>query len=135
MTAVKATVAGERKVLARFRKLPLDVRRQVRPSIVSGAEDIRDMAQRFAPIDDGDLRDSIVTRRGDHELAELVTAGNRQAFYARFVEFGTPTRSATPYFFPSYRALRRRVRARIAQAVRRAIRGSPSIKSGLPERS
>ena len=44
--------------------------------------------------------------------------------YASWVEFGTKHSAANPFFWPSYRALRRRVMGRIMRAIRKAIRES-----------
>lgn len=77
-----------------------------------------------------------------------IYAGGGDAFYARFVEFGTqshtiraknapalhlhggifveevqhPGSNAQPFFYPAYRALRRRVRGRITRQMKKAIR-------------
>ena len=50
-----------------------------------------------------------------------IYAGDGAAFYARFQEFGTKDMPASPFFYPIWRIWRRRVRSRIAAAVRRAI--------------
>ena len=42
--------------------------------------------------------------------------------YASWVEFGTKRSAANPFFWPSYRALRRRVMGRIMRAIRKAIK-------------
>jgi HK97 gp10 family phage protein len=85
-------------------------------------------------------------RRPGDGLRITVYAGNDKAFYARWVEFGTnphnvasgggtkagkrslasggglghPGSSAKPFFFPAYRANRKRVRARITRATNAA---------------
>jgi HK97 gp10 family phage protein len=71
---------------------------------------------------------------GDPDLTVTIHAGNAKAFYAAFVEFGTsayiaggkfkgahvPARPAQPFFYPAYRANKRRVKARITRATTRA---------------
>jgi HK97 gp10 family phage protein len=120
------------KVLKRFSALPADIRAKVRPAVVNGAEEIAALSRQFVPVSQhgshgnppGTLRDSIQTRDGDHDLAREVVAGSKAAFYARWVEFGTVEEQLThPFFFVAFRAMKRRVRRRIANAVRRAIRG------------
>jgi HK97 gp10 family phage protein len=73
---------------------------------------------------------------GDPDLTVRVVAGNAEAWYARLVEFGTaphenkgkfagtdhPGTKAQPYFFPAVRALRRRVKARITRATKKAVK-------------
>lgn len=47
---------------------------------------------------------------------------NEGAFYARFVEFGTPDAPKQPFFFPAYRMLRSKLRGRLSRAVGKAIK-------------
>ena len=54
--------------------------------------------------------------------AAMVTAGNKKAYYAAMVEFGTERTTAQPYFYPSYRANRKRVKARASRAMSKAIK-------------
>lgn len=63
-----------------------------------------------------------------------IYAGNAKAFYARFVEFGTaahtaggmfegatiPAIAASPFFFVSFRANRKRAKSRITRAINKA---------------
>ncbi|MDN3713346.1 HK97 gp10 family phage protein [Paracoccus cavernae] len=52
-----------------------------------------------------------------------IYAGNRDAFYARFHEFGTKTGlPARPFFFPAWKAKRADFRKKIRNRVRAAIR-------------
>jgi HK97 gp10 family phage protein len=48
------------------------------------------------------------------------------AYYVRFVEFGAPGKPKQPFFFPSYRLVRRKIRGQLSRAMTRAIK-----KSGL----
>jgi HK97 gp10 family phage protein len=48
--------------------------------------------------------------------------GADDAFYARWVEFGTVKMTAQPFFFVSWRSMKKRVRSRIARNVRKAIK-------------
>lgn len=88
---------------------------------------------------------------GDPDLTVRLSAGNAKVRYAHLVEFGTAPHSAAkgarkkysgmvhaltnkgkarqhpgskpqPFFFPPYRALRRRVRSRVGRATSRAVR-------------
>ncbi|PKA40450.1 hypothetical protein CWR43_28140 [Rhizobium sullae] len=76
-------------------------------------------------------------------LKITVYAGNEKAFYASFVEFGTaphnvatgggnksfsgvanghPGSTAQPFFFPSYRSLKKRIQSRIKREMKKAIK-------------
>ena len=112
----------------------------------AGAQEIVDEMKRLVPIDSGDLRDSIGWTWGDVPAGSFVVdeirsgknkgdqfatlrikiyAGSRDAFYARFVEFGTRTGSpAQPFFYVTWSKekakFRRRIRASVKQAVKEA---------------
>ena len=105
----------------------------------------------LVPVDSGDLRDSIGWTWGDipagsfiideirsgknagQQYATLrikIYAGSREAFYARFIEFGTRTGvSAQPFFFAAYKKwggkakFRARVRAAIRKRIKEAFNG------------
>ena len=49
-------------------------------------------------------------------------AGGGEAFYARFQEHGTVKMPANPFFFPVWRVWKKRVRARMAAAFRKALK-------------
>src|SRR5690606_25076602 len=99
----------------------------------------------LVPVDSGALRDSIGWTWGDapkgsitlgrvkatKEGDEVITIyagtrnknlGDKDAFYVRFVEFGTQNMAPHPFFYPSYRALRRRVKSRVTREMKKAIR-------------
>lgn len=85
---------------------------------------------------------------GDPDLTVTIHAGDAKAFYAAFVEFGTsaheikpkrpggllnvygrlltsvshPGATPQPFFFPGWRATRRRVKARISRATTKSVR-------------
>jgi hypothetical protein len=73
---------------------------------------------------------------GDPDLSVRISAGNSKVRYAHLIEFGTaphinggvfagtehPGTQAQPFFYPTYRRLRRRARSRISRAVTKAIK-------------
>lgn len=153
------TVKGLDRLRRKLASLPDVAKEDIAKSLEKGAEQIVSLAQSLVPIDDMTLYDSIgwtwgeapkgsltlasaTRRRGSDTLRITVYAGNSEAFYARWVEFGTaphntasgggrasakqnrasgylghPGAAASPFFFPAYRANRRRVRRGIATAV------------------
>lgn len=126
-------VQGLEKLRAKMRALPDAVRGEIRAAMERGANEIVALAKTLVPVDQGDLRDSIgwtwgdaptgsmaLAQGGTADMRLTIYAGDSQAFYARWVEFGTARMSAQPFFFPAYRALRRRVRSRVARAVNKA---------------
>lgn len=119
-----ARVEGLERLKRRFARLPVKIKAQVREALDKSADELVAMQQRLVAVDDGDLRDSIHKRDGHHELSIEVAAGNNKAFYAPFVEFGTVNQPAQPFFFPSYRALRKRIKSRTSRAVRKAVKAN-----------
>lgn len=119
-----AKVEGLERLKRRFAKLPAKMRTEVKASLEKSADELVAMQKRLVPVDEGDLRDSIEKREGQHELSVEVTGGDDKAFYARFVEFGTASQPAQPYFFPAYRSLRKRIKNRTRRAVRKAVKAN-----------
>lgn len=128
---------GAEQLRAKLRALPAVAKDEIRKVLAENAEEIVNMARRLAPVESGALRASIgwtfgkapkgsmVLAEGGTDEADLrvtVYAGNDRAFYARWQEFGTVNMAANPFFFVSYRALRRRVRSRLTRATRNAAR-------------
>lgn len=108
-----------------------------------GAQEIVDAMKMAAPIQSGDLRDSIgwtwgevpagsfmidEIRSGKNKGDQYATlrikiyAGNRDAFYARFQEFGTRSQPARPFFFSTWKRERAKFRRKIRAAIRKRIK-------------
>jgi HK97 gp10 family phage protein len=111
---------GLAKLQAKFAALPGAVKTDMLAATHQNADEFKAMAKRLAPRDRGDLSESIEKIPGRHELAVIVQAGGPKAFYARWVEFGTVRMRAQPFFFPAYRALRRRMKGRASRASTKA---------------
>ncbi len=142
---------------ARFKRrlaaLPSAVKAEIQAALVMGGEEIADLARTFAPKKSGALARSIgstlgayVTDNanvrgvqatgGGHDLSVTIHAGDAEAYYAAFVEFGTaphpnggkfkgtanPGAIAHPFFFPAYRLGKRRAKARVTRAITKAAR-------------
>lgn len=121
----------------RMRAIPKAAREAVQPALVKGAEEIAGAAKHLAPVDTGDLRDSIAvtgpgrttppySQPGGSRLLEenqaAVTAGGADVRYAHLVEYGTADTPAQPFFWPAYRSLKKRATSRIKRAIGKAIR-------------
>lgn len=154
-----AKIIGRERLLRKLQAMPAIARSRVKQAIAESADEIVAMQKRFVPADSGALRNSIQQHwgakpdikvsgaliggggtKGDPDLTVWITAGSREAYYARWVEFGTgphknggefagtmnPGTPARPFFFPPFRALRRRAIGRISRAVRRAAKDTAS---------
>lgn len=115
------------------------------------ADDMVDLAQHFAPVKTGKLKDSIVATPPGQvppsysqghdggavpQGAYAVSAGNSEVRYAHLVEFGSaphiaggifkgaehPGASPQPFFWPAYRSIRRKMRGRAGRAIGKAIK-------------
>lgn len=118
-------VKGIERLKAKARRMPDEVKREVEKAIEKGADELVERMVRGVPIDDGVLRDSIQKERIPEAegTAYRVHAGAGKAYYARFVEFGTSDgKPAQPFFYPSYRMLRSRIRGRISRATTKAVK-------------
>lgn len=127
--------------------IPAQVEKATAAAMEVGADEIVAMMRRLVPVDTGQLRNSIGWTWGDPPKGAMVLgksksaggdgrnvitiyAGNEQTVVgsrsqfqlARLQEFGTQAMSAQPFFFPAYRALRKRVRGRITRQMKKAIK-------------
>lgn len=147
-------VQGVTSLKRKLRQLPRAAENELRKAMEKSANEIVALAKTLVPIDSGELRESIGWTWGDDVTKgairlgsvkgggasenEYITiyAGNDDAFYARWVEFGTaphinggmfpgtqhPGTSARPFFYPSYRLLRKRAQRRNTRALNKAIK-------------
>lgn len=148
---------GISRLEQRLRAIPQAMRDEVKPALEKSANEIVALAKQLCPVDKGALRDSIgwtwgAAPTGSMSLAMgsvgvltiTVYAGNDEAYYARWVEFGTrgatfgervrqkgrsrksqrthPGTAAQPFFFPAWRLASKKIKPRIKRAVAAAVR-------------
>ena len=133
-------IQGLEALRAKLKAMPEGIKQEVRTSLVQSANEIASTARALAPVEDGDLRESIVVTEpgkltplhssgGSHKVGDMaaaVTAGNAAVRYAAPVEFGhdgdgKPEGAAPrPFFWPAYRSKKKRVRSRTARAINKA---------------
>jgi HK97 gp10 family phage protein len=138
-----ANSAQTERLLERYRAIPIAVRNAIRPAMEKSADELVTAMKALAPVDTGALRNSIGwtwgvapngsvaldTVAGDADDFRItIYAGSKEAFYARWQEFGTVDQPAHPFFFPAYRLLKQRIKNRIARAVRQAIKDAMAGK-------
>lgn len=146
MTKIQGLDRLKRKLV----KLPQMAKQMIRQQMEKTAEEIVTIMKNLVAVDDGKLRDSIgwtwgkapkgsitlasVKSTGADGLTLTIYAGNSDAFYARWVEFGTarhensglsagsihPGTTAQPFFYVSWRANKRRAVRAISKATRDA---------------
>ena len=145
-------VQGLDRLGKKLKRLPELAREEIAKAMEQSANEIVDMAKSLAPRDSGDLEASIGWTWGDAPKGSMVIgsvrrkgagvgnlvitiyAGGGDAYYARFVEFGTspftnggkfsgstnPGISAQPFFYPAYRATRKRAKGRVTRAINKS---------------
>lgn len=147
---------GRKRWHLRLEKLKPAARIEIEAAAEKNAKEVAALARSWAPVSEdgpnkGALKRSIKAEglSVGKAIRWRVVAGDEEAFYARWVEFGTapgvrgqraghggakqaksgrksyrthPGTKAQPYFFPAYRALRRRIRNRNARALGRAVK-------------
>lgn len=105
------------------------------------AQEIVDLAKQLCPVDDGVLRDSIgwtwgaapegsivLAATNDAAMRITIFAGNDEAFYARWVEFGTSKTAPNGFFFVSYRLLQKRAKGRTRRAISKGFKDARAGK-------
>lgn len=123
------------RLMARMNAIPIAVRAAVLPALEKSGSELATAVRIFASgsKDSGALISSVaVTSGGDvtplgdvvGPLAVAVTAGNSEVDYGLHVEFGTVHSHAEPFFWPAYRASKRRVKGRIKRAIAKAVKES-----------
>lgn len=132
---MSVTVKNRDKLLRKLALLPKASKEGVRESLKQSAREITNLMEALAPEATGRLKGSIGWTFGDPpkgsisigrlqrgDLTVTIYAGDEDAFYARWIEFGTIKMPAHPFFFPAFRALRRRARSRMARSINKAMK-------------
>lgn len=149
MSEVKVTVRGKDKLFDKLRRLAPEAFTELKAANGKAAEAMVGYARDFVAVKTGKLRDSIVATppggtapsysQGNRIVPEgswMVTAGNSGVRYAHLVEFGTkphfqpnyrggfdhPGAKAQPFFWPSYRLVRKSMRSRATRALNASIK-------------
>jgi HK97 gp10 family phage protein len=144
-------ITNVERLKAKIARIPVATREEIRAAIAVSAQEIVGLQKRFVPKKTGALEKSIgytfgayrpdnanvrgVSAPGaGHDLSVTIHAGDKTAYYAAFVEFGTtsheaggkfdgatiPAVTAQPFFYPGYRIGKKRAKSRISRAVTKA---------------
>lgn len=121
----------------RMMALPKAVREAASRATLEGAEELAKSMRNLAPVDTGDLRDSIVVTPGGRttppysqpggsstvpENSAVVTAGNTDVRYPHLVEYGTKDAAAQPFFWPAVRSKKKKIANRVKRSISKAAR-------------
>lgn len=130
--------ANKARALRRMAAIPPAVKAALKAQNAANAADMVETAKRFAPEQDGVLRDSI--RHEDasepHRISQRVEAGGPTTTnpvrrskkgsspdydYAQAQEYGTQDMAAQPFFWPAWRLKRKAYKRRMSKAAKAAI--------------
>lgn len=124
---------------------------RVKEALARSADEVVAAMRSLVPVESGDLRDSIAWTWGDapkgtiaiaskkakgSDLRITIYAGGGEAYYGRFVEFGTnphtngglfagarhPGTAAKPFFYPGWRMSKKAVKSRVSRSIKKAIK-------------
>jgi hypothetical protein len=139
------TVRNKDRLFAKLKQLVPGIEDAVTAANRQSAEEMVAQARSLAPVKSGRLKDSIRMEAGPRPGSFLVAAGgaattrqgNGRAYdYALGVEFGTgphinqgmfagshnPGIRREPFFFPSFRLMRKRMRSRLSRTINKAVK-------------
>lgn len=135
--ARQTRIEGLDRLRRKLAAIPREVSADMRQAFAQNGDELTTMQKRMVPVDDRDLQNSIqwafgdgdgsrVGLKGQFGLSIVVMAGtdnDGNAQHARWVEFGTSDgKPAQPFFFPSYRLLKKRMSSRVVRAQNKAIK-------------
>lgn len=130
------------RLRAKLRALAPATKAEIMPALIAGAADIVATQKSLAPVRTGTLRNSIHATPEVENLRVLIEAGGERTTkavrngvdasydYALGVEFGTKDTKAEAFFYPGYRANKKKVKSRAVRAVNKAAKKVAAGASG-----
>lgn len=131
-----AKILNLARLQRKLNRLPEVAKATIRAAMEAAADQVVAMMKSLVPVDKGDLRDSIGWTWGKApkgasvvaavkaslgaDLTITIYAGNTEAYYARWQEFGTQNMPAQPYFYVSWRANKKAAKTKVRAAIRKA---------------
>lgn len=125
-------MASTDRLARKLRALPKRMRAEIGAAVAKAGPEMVALARALAPADDGTLRASIRSSYVEEALKVTIEAGGEATTkpvrngadasydYALGQEFGTREMPANPFFFPAYRATKKRSKSRISRAINKA---------------
>lgn len=112
--------------------MPKAARVEVRKVLDKSADEMVALARGLVAVDEGDLLNTIEKAPGKHELAVVVRAGGEATTVNGYdhsvaVEHGTANMVEQPFFWPAYRAIKKRAKGRATRAIRKAARAAAGV--------
>lgn len=125
MAKIQGLAALEKKL----RAIPKATRVEVRRVLDVSADEMVALASTLVAQDEGVLKSTIRKHEGKNELSVVVRAGGdatTENGYDRAlaIEHGTSKMPEQPFFWPAYRAIKKRAKGRATRAIRKAARAA-----------
>jgi HK97 gp10 family phage protein len=126
--------------VARFKAMTTELQREIRSQAVAdlneAAVELANQMRALAPLGrTGNLRKSIRVQPGKKDtrvrilaggplttIAEVRKGSGVKFDYSRAVEFGTRTSRAKPFFWPSWRLRKKRIRSKLKSRITRSVK-------------
>lgn len=141
MANITIKIDGLQQLMAKSEAVNRSVRSVLGPAVKAGADIIQDDAQRRAREKSGDLKKGIVSRITWDKNASKAFAGcgmdpamndvfvkytkdGKRYYYPASIEFGTRHAPAYPFMRPALDDNRARIKAVVADHIRRAVEGA-----------
>ncbi len=130
-------VLGRDLVRAVLAKIPKVAAVKLQTAMTASANELADLQRSRVPVKDGTLKASIrvepftrggigaLVKAGGPTTTKPVRAGQSALYdYSLAQELGTQEQLAQPFFFPSYRQSKTKIKRRASKAVKEAVAGS-----------
>lgn len=111
----------------RLRAIPVEARKALKAQNAVNAAELVAVQKSFADASfsdpTGQLQSTIKHQdvSDSTRISQKVSAGAPGTPYAAWVEFGTSKNDPRPFFWPAYRLMRRRMKARMGRAAKKAV--------------
>ena len=124
-SSIKGLAALNKKLNA----IPKATRVEIRGVLEKSATEMVALAKSLVAVDEGGLSATIEQVPGENDLAVVVRAGGAATTVDGYdrslaVEHGTANMAEQPFFWPAYRAIKKRAKGRATRAIRKAARAA-----------
>lgn len=131
-------INGFQKLMRKIIKVPEEIKPRIQSDLMLAGREINMLQRSLAPQEDGVLRGTIRTEAlPEGELGVEIRAGGEATTipvrrskkgnapkydYALAQEYGTEKMQANPFFWPAYRARKKRAMRRVRAGIRRSLK-------------
>ena len=118
--ANRVELIGLREANRALKQLPEFAKSRVQPVMDTTAFQVYNLARARVPVRTGRLKAALAWESRPRSLRAVMGTADPQAFYWKFLEYGTVRMAARPFLRPAADAMRRDHEMRLIQALERA---------------